>query len=108
MHRLPCEALLALDSSGYMSSQASTNCLTRNDKPHRGWFHWGVSGGHRFALILTGIETHGGEPHNVCFLSLLKLTAEPHLQYTYLSLDRRGFDSYAVNSRDLIPYVHRH
>jgi len=108
VQQAPKEAVIALDSTGYSSSQASAYYQTRSGKRQRGWFHAAYAVGTDSQLILSAREDHANGPNDARFLRPLKRAARPYVRRNYLSLADRGFDCRAVDSHDLIPPVRRH
>ena len=107
-HEAPRERLIALDSTGYSSSQASAYYRTRSGQQVRGWFHGAYAVGTDSQLILAAREDHANGPNDARFLLPLKRDAQPYARRGWMVLADRGFDCRAVVAGDLIPPIRRH
>ena len=103
----PCADYLALDSTSFRESQASSYFRTRTGGRRKNWFRGAYAVDTDSQLILAAAADGGHTLNDVCFLQPLKARAQPFMHADTLVLADAGFDAKTVAEHDLIPPIRR-
>jgi Transposase DDE domain len=104
---MPCEDYLALDSTSFSPSQASSYYRARSGWLMRDWFRGAYAVGTDSQLIVAAASDAGRTLNDVRFLEPLRARARPYTHAETLYLADAGFDAQTVGEHDLIPPIRR-
>jgi hypothetical protein len=101
------EDYIALDSTSFSQSQASSYFQTRRGGRLRDWYRGAYAVGTASQLILAAASDGGRTLNDVCFLLPLKQQARYAAHAHTLFLADAGFDAQTVDAHDVIPPIRR-
>lgn len=113
MHRLLLrnvnlsENIIALDSTGFRTDQASAYYNFRSGKPKRDWIKGTYAIGTRSQLVVASCASYGRYQDSV-LLNHMRSQISPYAQKNWLLLADAGFDGRMTQSSEIIPPVRRH
>lgn len=105
--QMPSEDAIALDSTSFSQSQASSYFRTRRGEPLCDWYRGAYAVGTTSQLILAAEADGGRTLNDVRFLNPLKRQSRYAAHTHTVFLADAGFDAHDVDEHDLIPPIRR-
>ncbi len=101
------EAMIAIDSTGFRTDQASAYYSFRNGRPKKDWVKGAYVVGTKSQFILGTCASYGRYQDSV-LLNSLRRQALTYTIKNWLVLADAGFDGRQIKAGDIIPPVRRH